>query len=128
MSNKLPSYPQFHLSIGVNSMEESVDFFVRVLKGKVTHRDPSGYVNVDLYGCELTLKPSHDIKPDLPEFHFGINLDATQFDALAASILESGYEQIVMRPKLVDAGTVIERKKMYLKCPTGYLVELKGYN
>ena len=39
--------PEFHLSIGVRSIEISVDFFAGVMKGKVLHRDPSGYVNID---------------------------------------------------------------------------------
>jgi hypothetical protein len=32
-----------------------------------------------------------------------------------------------MAPKTVDAGTAMERRKMYVKCPTGYLFEIKGY-
>ena len=119
--------PEFHLSIGVRSVETSVDFFVGVMGGAVLHRDPSGYVNLDLYGSQITLKQNESVSPDLPDLHFGINLGLTEFDALAMKILESGYDHIVMKPKVVDAGTSMERKKMYLKCPTGYLIELKGY-
>jgi extradiol dioxygenase family protein len=119
---------EFHLSIGVKSIEESVHFFVDILKGSIAHRDPSGYVNINLYGCELTLKPSDDVDlPSDPHFHFGVNFDMPEFDKLAASIMASGYDHIVMAPKIVDPGTPIERKKMYLKCPSGYLIELKGY-
>lgn len=119
--------PEFHLSIGVRSIETSVDFFVRVLNGTVLHRDPSGYVNVDLAGSQITLKHNDEIVPDIPDLHFGINLGLVEFDALAKNILESGYDNIVMKPKVVDANTPFERKKMYLKCPAGYLIELKGY-
>ena len=122
------SYPQFHISIGVNSIEQSVDFYSGLLNGRVAHRDPSGYVNIELYGCELTLKPTDSSLPELPDFHFGVNLSMAQFNELAESVMKSGYERIVMQPKVVDSGTPIERKKMYLRCPTGYLIELKGYN
>ena len=119
--------PEFHLSIGVRSIKTSVDFFVGLMKGTVLHRDPSGYINIDLYGSQVTLKQNETILPELPDLHFGINLGLAEFDSLAKGILESGYDNIVMKPKVVDAGTPMERKKMYLKCPTGYLIELKGY-
>lgn len=56
-----------------------------------------------------------------------MNLSLRQFDELAENILDIGYPGVVMKPKVVDEGTAMERKKMYLKCPTGYLIELKGY-
>jgi extradiol dioxygenase family protein len=118
---------RFHLSIGVRSMEESVDFFTRVLRGAIAHRDPSGYVNVDLYGCELTLKPNESIVANLDDLHFGLNFDINAFEELARHVIASAPERVVMAPKTVDAGTAIERRKMYLRCPTGYLIELKGY-
>ena len=117
----------FHLSIGVRSIEESVDFFVGVMKGTVQHRDPSGYVNIDLFGSQITLKQNSDITPNLADFHFGINLSIEDFDSLSKHILECKYRNFIMKPKVVDANTPMERKKMYLKCPTGYLIELKGY-
>ena len=51
----------------------------------------------------------------------------SSFDQLAKNILESGYKGTVTLPKIIDANTPMERKKMYVKCPTGYLFELKGY-
>lgn len=62
--------PSFHLSIGVHSIEDSVGFFVDLLKAKVLHRDPSGYVNIDLFGSQITLKQNPDVIPSLPDFHF----------------------------------------------------------
>jgi extradiol dioxygenase family protein len=119
--------PTFHLSIGVNSLEDSVNFFADILKASVSHRDPSGYVNIDLFGCQITLKQSLDGPPSQKDLHFGVNLGIDAFDQLAENILASGYRDIVMAPQIVDADTPLERKKMYVKCPTGYLIELKGY-
>ena len=119
--------PEFHLSLGVTSITASVDFFEKVLKATVTHRDPSGYVNLDFYGSQITLKESPDLNPTLPHFHFGLNLGLVAFEQLSKSILESGYEGTVTQPKVFDEGTPLERKKMYVKCPTGYLIEIKGY-
>jgi len=118
---------EFHLSIGVRSIEESVDFFASVMEAKVMHRDASGYVNIDLFGHQITLKDNPAIKANLPDFHFGINLDLDTFNRIAEKILETGRQHVAKEPEIWDAGTSIERKKMYLKCPTGYLIELKGY-
>ena len=121
------SYRSFHLSLGVNDIEKSIIFFEGLLKGTVTHRDKSGYVNIELFGSQITLKENENIKPDLPDFHFGLNLDLDEFESLSQSIMKEGKGVVEMGPKVIDAGTSMERKKMYLKSPTGYLVELKGY-
>jgi extradiol dioxygenase family protein len=119
--------PAFHLSLGVRSIEDSVDFFVTLLRAKVLHRDPSGYVNLDFFGTQITLKQNPDIEPELRDFHFGVNLSLAAFDELSMHVARVGANFVHMKPEVWDAGTSLERKKMYLKCPTGYLVELKGY-
>lgn len=120
-------FSAFHLSIGVKSIEDSVHFFSKVLGAKVTHRDQSGYVNLELFGCQITLKENPSINPHLPDFHFGFNMSLHEFNQLSERIISIDPDRIYMEPKVVDGGTNLERKKMYLKCPTGYLVELKGY-
>lgn len=119
--------PHFHLSLGVHSIEESVEFFVSLLDAKVLHRDPSGYVNIDLFGSQITLKHNVTVTPDLPDFHFGVNMNLDEFEKISQRILETGRKYVAMEPEVWDTNTPMERKKMYLKCPTGYLVELKGY-
>jgi extradiol dioxygenase family protein len=118
--------PTFHLSIGVNSISEETNFFSAVLSAKVTHSE-SSYTNLDVLGVQITLKPIPGITPDLPELHFGFNLSLEKFNEVAASILKYHSRYVAASPTVVDANTVMERKKMYLKSPTGYLVELKGY-
>jgi extradiol dioxygenase family protein len=125
---KSNEFRQFHLSIGVRSISESIDFFESTLGAGVTHRDPSGYVNIDLFGTQITLKQNDNVVPDLPDFHFGVNMCLGEFDRLATRILERGRRFVAKTPEVWDAGTPMERKKMYLKCPTGYLIELKGYD
>jgi hypothetical protein len=45
--------PCFRLSIGARSIDDSIDFFVRLLRAKVLHRDPPGYVNTSGYLIEI---------------------------------------------------------------------------
>ncbi len=118
-------YP-FHMSIGVQSITESQKFFTEVLGAKITHQEAS-YCNVELFQHQITLKPVPDIEVTLPHFHFGINMSLVEFEEISKKILKDHDEFVAMKPKVVDKGTSLERRKMYLKCPTGYTVEIKGY-
>lgn len=81
-------------------------------------------MNVDLHGCQIMLKENKKINPDLPHLHFGPNLTLMEFDE---ALLSSGYPNIISRPEVVDKGTKMEPRKMYLRCPTGFLIEIKDY-
>lgn len=118
---------QFHLSIGTRSLKESAEFFENVLGGKVTFREKDNGANVDVFGSQIFLKSNPDINPSLPNFHFGFNLSINEFEDLAKKILANFADTVVMAPKVVDEGTPLERKKMYLKSPTGYMIEIKGF-
>ncbi len=84
-------------------------------------------MNIDLYDSQITLKHNPAISPELPDFHFGVNLTLAEFNRIVASVLERGRAFVAVKPEIWDAGTPLERKKMYLKDPSGYLIELKGY-
>lgn len=115
----------FHLSLPVPHVERSVEFFTELLGGTVTHRDASGYVNVDLLGVQLTLVPGTPAPSD--DFHFGLNVGLAELDAIAARLSTSSLAQVVSKPRVVDEGTGLERTKLVVRCPAGYLIELKGY-
>ena len=115
----------FHLSLPVPHVEESVAFF-ELLGGVVMHRDPSGYVNVGLSGVQLTLQEGTPVASD-DAFHFGLNVARGELDEIAARLRASDLARIVSPLHVVDAGTPMERTKMYVRCPAGYRIELKGY-
>ena len=118
--------PSFHLALGVPSLEEAVDFFTNVLPGVVSHRDSSGYVNVDLSGARITFKETPEMVTPPPEFHFGVNLEMNDFAEIEERVRARRPESIVSPPRTVDAGTPMERRKMYVAA-CGYTVEIKGY-
>lgn len=123
--NEKRSGKPFHLSIGVKSLEESANFFESVLGAQITHDDV--YVNLSLYGNQITLKSNPNIATALPDFHFGINLSIDEFRLLEKKISKYHSEWIHSPLETADQGTEMERQKMYLRCPSGYLIELKGY-
>lgn len=116
----------FHLSIGVRTLEDSVEFFTNVLGAKLVHADPSGYVNLEFGSAQLTLKQEAELAVELPAFHFGINTDMASFHEMEDRVKRLAGNRVVSGPKTVDAGTEMERRKMSVRCPSGYLVEIKG--
>ncbi len=85
------------------------------------------YINIDLYGTQITLKENPEINVDLPDLHFGVNLPLNKFKELEKKISRSYSKWIHTPVHTVDKGTEMERQKMYLSCPSGYLIEVKGY-
>ncbi|MCJ8276696.1 MAG: hypothetical protein HRT44_05600 [Bdellovibrionales bacterium] len=116
----------FHLSLGVKSIDDSVSFFQETLNASVTYQEES-YTNIEVFGHQITLKPNSTIDPQLQDFHFGFNMSLEEFNQISNRVLSMSSKFVKMEPKVVDSGTPMERKKMYLQSPTGYIVELKGY-
>lgn len=116
---------QFHLSIGVKDLDASKEFYRDVLGAEITHEGE--YINLDLYGTQITLKNNPNINVDLPDLHFGVNLSLATFTDLAKKISQEHAQWVHAPLHIVDEGTEMERQKIYLKCPSGYLIELKGY-
>lgn len=119
--------PEFHLSLDVPSLQPSLEFFTDVLSAKVRHRDPSGYVNLELARVQLTLKETPAAHRQAEAFHFGINVDVETFEAITARVRAHAPQALIGEPRIVDAGTPRERRKLHLRCPAGYLVEVKGF-
>lgn len=119
--------PQFHLSLNVESPEASAVLFERVLKARIEHRDPSGYVNVVFAGCQITFQLG-GVGTDMgSRFHFGANFDLPTFEDLARHVRAVAPTAVMEGPMTWDEGTPLERRKMYVKCPAGFQVEIKGY-
>src|SRR5690606_36359670 len=108
------------------SLEESIAFFERALLATVAHRDSSGYVDLAVPGCSLTLHQNPGAVVDAPGMHFGINLELDAFLALADRLQHELPAAIIAPPRVRDAGTPRERHKMFLRCPSGYVIEIKG--
>lgn len=117
----------FHISLGVKSLDESEYFFERVLGASITHRDVTGYININFYGTQITLKENPALNSLGSDFHFGVNLPLEEFRSLVQTISDQYAKWIAVPLSVVDAGTSMERQKIFLKCPSGYLIELKGY-
>lgn len=116
----------FHLSVPVRNLDISRRFYVDVLKATVSHIDESGYLNLDLYGAQVTLHHQPSMPAPLASMHFGVNLPTGKFLELAENITRLASDAIAVPATVVDQGTDRERHKMFLRDPDGYQIELKG--
>lgn len=114
---KIPS--TFHLSLKVIDLKETKSFYVEKLGGVVTHEDDAGWINIELFGHQLTFHESKDLEVKGGDFHWGFNLDLEEFNRLK--------KQLNAEPILKGEGTAMERLKFYFQDPNGYLVEIKHF-
>jgi extradiol dioxygenase family protein len=120
--------PILHLSLPVRDLEESEDYYVGVLGCQVARRR-TDFIDVWFFGLQLTL---HD-RPDevtglVPggSRHFGVTLNADDFDALVARLEEHSVEWLV--PVTTDdAGLPTEQTKAKVADPSGNVIEVKTY-
>lgn len=110
----------------MKSIKKEISFFTDVLECKVTHQEEK-YTNIDFFGSQVTLKEIPEVNTKLQELHFGVNLNLLEFEDYTKRILESKYDGILTHPTIVDVDNEMERRKMYLKSPSGYIFEIKGY-
>ena len=119
---------QFHLSIGVKSLKESAHFFEHVLGAKITYGDFTDFININLFGNQLSLNKNPNINPNLVDFHFGINLPLKEFQNLEQDISKHHSKWIHSPLTVVDEGTEMEPKvsQRLFNSDKGVL-KLKGY-
>lgn len=120
--------PIFHLAFPVHSLEEARRFYVDVL-GAVPGRVRDDWTDVHLFGAQITLH----LKPDevLPREahgirHFGATVSWREWETLAAELAARGV-RFESEPSVTLAGTPAEQAKMYLRDPSGNLIEIKAY-
>jgi len=114
--------PIFHLSFPVHDLDEAVAFY-SVLGGVVGRREP-GWVDVALFGAQLTLQhvPEDVLEPMPRSRHFGATLAWMEWERLVA-----GLGGFVEGPRIDHEGTEREQAKAMIADPSGNLIELKAY-
>ena len=126
----------FHLAIPVEDLDNVIEFYCNVLgckKGNSEDKPPNSWCDIDFWGNELTLHTSsctqnsetHDVDMGtvlVP--HFGVHLDAEEFQFLKEKLLRKKVE-FVNEPYIRFEGEVLEQETMFIKDPSGNILELK---
>ena len=113
----------FHLSFAVPDLRAAARFYEDVL-GCARGRDAGQWLDVMLFGHQLTLHQATTQHPARPIDHFGVLLSESQWHAFIGQLHGAGVD-FVMPPQVSDAGTRNERGKLLLHDPAGNLLEFK---
>jgi len=130
----------FHLAIPITgNLDKVIEFYCNVLgckKGNSQNHPFYSWCDIDFWGNELTLHSSinefkvnerHFVdKEDVTIPHFGVHLDAEEFQSLRGK-LEQDWKNVkfVDEPYVRFKGDVLEQETMFIKDPSGNIIELK---
>jgi hypothetical protein len=116
--------PAFHLSFAVPDLRVAARFYCDVL-GCAVVRDEGIWLDVSLYGHQLTLHQASTTQPARPLDHFGLVMDTSQWQSLAMRIERAGVA-FDIAPHVVDADSPRARGKFLVRDPAGNLLEFKS--
>ena len=129
----------FHLAIPVEDLDKTIEFYCNVLgckKGNSENNPPFSWCDIDFWGNELTLHSSisefrvnerHLVdKEDVSIPHFGVHLDAEEFQSLKGKLVQDWKNvEFVNKPYVRFKGDVLEQETMFIKDPSGNIMEFK---
>ena len=128
----------FHLAIPVgDDLDKTIEFYCDVLgckKGNFEDSPPFSWCDIEFWGNELTLHSSinefkvnerHLVdKEDVSIPHFGVHLDAEEFQSLKEKLIQENVEFVNEHYTRFE-GEVLEQETMFIKDPSGNIMELK---
>ena len=124
----------FHFAFNVTSLDEARRFYGQVL-GCAEGRSTDTWVDFDFYGHQISLHLGEPFKTQatghvgehlVPMPHFGLILQRTDWDAMAAR-LRAANTAFVIEPHLRFAGQPGEQWTMFFLDPFGNPIEVKGF-
>lgn len=115
----------FHLSFVVADLQAARHFYCDVL-GCTLGRDTGAWIDVLLFGHQLTVHQANEQQKPQALDHFGVVLDKSDWQALAQRLDGHGITY-VLPPRVLAAGSQDENGKLLLNDTAGNLLEFKYY-
>ena len=127
----------FHLAIPVQDLRSARLFYGELL-GCPEGRSADDWVDFNFFGHQLVCHavaaggngPAHGHNPvdghDVPVPHFGLVLEMTDWEALAARLKAAG-QRFVIEPHVRFRGKPGEQATMFLTDPSGNALEFKAF-
>lgn len=131
------SLSPFHLAVPVDNIPKARAFYRDVL-GCPEGRSAEHWVDFNLFGHQFVIhykpKPKKEENihhnavdgHDVPVPHFGVVLEWTEWENLAARLRENGI-QFVIEPYIRFKGEVGEQATMFFMDPCGNALEFKAF-
>ena len=128
---------RFHLAIPAGDLHNAIYFYCNILgctKGNSENKSSDSWCDINFWGNELTLHSSisefkvnerHLVdKEDVSIPHFGVHLDAEEFQFLKEKLIRKKVE-FVNEPYIRFEGEVLEQETMFIKDPSDNIMEFK---
>lgn len=130
-----PNYPRFHLAFPVTDLGEARRFYGEFL-GCAEGRSSDDWVDFDFHGHQIVAHKvaagaMADVKSlvdgqQVPVRHFGVILDLSEWEALAARLRAAGVK-FVIEPYVRFRGLAGEQATMFFLDPFGNALEFKAF-
>lgn len=129
-------YPRFHLAIPVTDLDQTLAFYVEVLKCP-TGRRSVRWVDLNFFGHQLVLHqvatedhPAAQTNPvdghAVPASHFGPILEWDAFQRLSQRLASAGID-FVIKPYVRFKGRKGEQATLFVADPSGNHLEFKAF-
>ncbi|MBL4788320.1 MAG: VOC family protein [Kordiimonadaceae bacterium] len=122
-----------HLAIPAGDLETTVKFYTDVFGCTLGNSEKGRWVDVNLWGNELTLHQSEEQLPAVRHDvemgavlvpHFGVHLTQEDFDALKGRIAAAGLDYID-KPYRRFKGDKYEQETFFIADPNNNILEIK---
>ena len=129
--------PPFHLAFPVHDLDAAREFYGTLL-GCPEGRSSDTWIDYNLYGHQIVAHMKPGMAPaddahrnpvdghDVPVPHFGVVLEWSQWEELAAR-LKAGGTKFVIEPYVRFEGEVGEQATMFFLDPSGNALEFKAF-
>ena len=124
----------FHLSLPCRDIEKTKAFYSEILDSNIG-RNTNTWIDVDLFGNQITFTQSGDFNFDfknyrlgdqiLPSFHFGIIINIDDFGQLYSRLVQLDIG-VTLQTTYMKAH-VGEHLSFFLKDPNDYMIEFKCF-
>ena len=125
----------FHLALPCLDIQETKDFYTRVLKAS-SGREAANWVDINFGGHQITFSkvgdfdfnyPSYRFEEAiLPSFHFGVVVDIDTWQSVYKELVKSSYEVTAEVEFLTNKAG--EHISFFIKYPNGYSIEFKSFS
>ena len=124
----------FHLAFPVDNLEVTRDFYTKIL-GCNEGRSSDRWIDFDMYGHQVVAHLVDELDQvttnavdgdDVPSSHFGVILEAEQWNQLADQLVNLGMEFII-EPHTRFKGEAGEQSTMFFLDPCGIALEFKAF-
>ena len=128
--------PPFHLALPVHNIEAAHQFYIDIL-GCTTGRSAQRWLDIDFWGHQVSLhlwdEPEEITtnrvdEDEVPVRHFGVILPWKEWHQLKEKLVQGEYSTEiiwVIEPKIRFKGEVGEQATMFIKDPSGNVLEFK---